>query len=150
MAEGRTLEPKAGVSKVEFTWSGESVITDGQSFDGVKAGSDAHSCIAEAGREASEYLADWFKEQSGVVAVQTDCMASCDDDWPKELNFAFTGTITIDGTDYPIAPGQGHVGASGDNNWWLGGGEGFSGKGTVVTPDSLYANYASDPAQVAC
>lgn len=142
------LEPKAGVSTVTFTWSGDSVITDGQKFDGVKPGSDANSYIAVAGREASEYPADWFKRNSGVVAIETDCFSDCEDRWPTELNFAFTGTITINGTEYPIVMGQGHQG-SGDNNWWVGAGEGFSGKGTVVTPDSLYAIYASDPAKVA-
>lgn len=142
------LEPKSGVSTVTFTWSGDSVITDGQKFDGVKPGSDANSYIAVAGREASEYPADWFKKNSGVVAISTDCFSDCGGTWPQELNFAFTGTITIDGTDYPIALGQGRAG-SGDNNWWVGGGEGFNGKGTVVTPDSLYAIYASDPAKVA-
>jgi len=64
-----------------------------------------------------------------------DCTAT----WPSELNFAITGTITIDGTGYPITIGQGSTGSS--NNWWVGGPGWTIHSGVyanVVTPDGKY------------
>jgi hypothetical protein len=59
--------------------------------------------------------------------------------WPSELNFAYSGTITIDGNSYTIVIGQGN--SFGRNNWWVGGPGWTVHPGVyanVVTPDGKY------------
>jgi len=36
---------------------------------------------------------------------------------PQEMNFAFSGTLVINGISFPVALGQGHY--SSTNNWFL-------------------------------
>ena len=86
-------------------------------------GSDG-SIVFNVGRQGSESVAAWFK--SCVSASQTTFNHT-----PKELNFAFIGTLVLNLTGGILGEGsnivtfsnvvlaQGHAGAS--NNWWFGG-----------------------------
>jgi hypothetical protein len=115
-------------------------ITSGQPWGGVTTGTfaEAWGIDARAGRHASSGPAEWFKSNASA-AVCVDWPTSTSQ-WPGKLNFAFNGTLTIDGVGYPIIFGQG----SSDlihNDWWVGG-PGWTlitGFGNAVrTPDGKY------------
>ena len=115
-------------------------ITSGQPWGGVTTGvSDQNWGIdVKAGRHTSSSVANWFRSHASA-ATCANWPSGCPD-WPSELNFAITGTITINGTGYPVTIGQGSVGLH--NNWWIGG-PGWSMHSTVlgdavVTPDGKY------------
>lgn len=112
-------------------------ITSGQPWGGVSTGTpDLDWGIdVKAGRHGSRSVADWFRSHASVAT----CTADCSTNWPSELNFAITGTITINGTGYPITIGQGST--FGKNNWWIGGPGWTIHPGidaNVVTPDGKY------------
>ncbi len=90
----------------------------GRSDDGLEAG----IVIAYAGRHKSGPVARWFKDQ-----MPNGRAVGCDskDDFPRELNLAFTGNmeITIGGVTYTcedIVLGQGSTGITASNTWWIG------------------------------
>jgi hypothetical protein len=56
--------------------------------------------------------------------------------WPSSLNFAYNGTITIDGNSYQLVVGQGKNGVH--NNWWIGGNQWSSDTESLITPDNKY------------
>ena len=98
----------------------------------------------DAGRSRSDPPASWFNSQlAGGTAYQTGMKSGGN---PKQLNFAFTGVLTIDGMPYNVVMGQGSDGA-GANNWWLGG-PGFAicspADGYLCTPDHKWAFYAGN------
>ena len=119
-----------------FSYSDHS-ITSGQPWGGVTAGiQDGFFTItAKAGRHSSSEVASWFKNHCSVATCSADCSGS----WPDGLNFAFTGTVTINGDSYPVTLGQGST--LGKNNWWIGG-PGYTthqgGTYNVSTPDKRY------------
>ncbi|MFN8125180.1 MAG: hypothetical protein U0R64_01520 [Candidatus Nanopelagicales bacterium] len=126
---------------LSFTWDGGYSITAGQPWGGVTTGSGTPgggsgiNVTADAGRSGSSEVADWFNARS-TLAVGDD---QGTDNSPEELNFAFSGTLSINGTDYPVVIGQGHSGAN--NNWWIGGqGTGWtaSADGQTVASSVLY------------
>jgi hypothetical protein len=139
------LTPDWGNPPLSFALADHS-ITSGQPWSGVSTGTQGSSwgLDAKAGRSKSSGVANWFQSHASHAVCAT--WPSNTDDWPKELNFAFTGTLTINGTGYPITIGQGSVPPH--NNWWLGGpgwtywdspfGE------AVVTPDGKYYFEAAD------
>lgn len=113
-------------------------ITKGQSFDGVSTGQpdQVWGIDVKAGRHGSSPPAEWFRSNASVATCTMDCTT----DWPSNLNFAITGTFTIDGTGYPITIGQGST-PLGANNWWIGGPGWTIHSGVypnVVTPDGQY------------
>ena len=135
---------------VSFTWDGGYSITSGQPWGGVSTGSGVSgggsglNIDVEAGRKGSPQVAQWFTSRTSTMISSAEWGA---DSFPRELNFAFTGTLTINGTEYPVVIGQGHSGT--DNNWWIGGqgsGWGLSVFGqsvatdtaVLVTPDGEY------------
>ena len=114
-------------------------ITSGQPWGGVSTGTDNNTWAIDvkAGRKGSSGVADWFKSRASAAwcaNFPSDCP-----NWPSELNFAMTGTLTINGTPYPVTIGQGSTGLH--NNWWIGG-PGWtlnvSFGVAVVTPDGKY------------
>lgn len=97
---------------------------------------------AQAGRKDSPGPAAWFNQQAPVFisADSTQSQPVIDN-----LNFAFTGELTINGTTYLVALGQGNEGG-GSSPWWLGG-QGYTvasppsylpSKPVLVTPDGQY------------
>ncbi len=127
-----------GFAQLAFDLTGYS-ITSGQPWGGVSTGQPDQTwgIDAKAGRHGSSTPAEWFKSHASV-AVCTGY--TCSSAWPSELNFAMTGTLTINGTSYPITIGQGST-ALGVNNWWIGGPGWTIHSGTdsnVVTPDGQY------------
>jgi len=112
-------------------------ITSGQPWGGVSTGKpDLDWGIdVKAGRKGSSSPAAWFRENASAAT----CTADCDSDWPSDLNFAIKGTITIDGTEYPVTIGQGS--SLGKNNWWIGGPGWTIHSGVhanIMTPDEKY------------
>lgn len=137
---------------VSFDWDGGYSITSGQPWGGVTSGGDGDGIAihAEAGRKASTDVASWFNSRSSMSINTAEWGA---DSSPEELNFAFTGTLTINGVQYPVVIGQGHSGV--DNNWWIGGqGGGWTesvfgqtvGSATpvLITPDGEYTVLAEE------
>jgi len=112
------LLPESFSPAISYTYGGNHAITSGQPWGGVSSGG-YHGGLqldARAGRNGSSGPAEWFRSNaSNAVSIVTNKNTI----WPSELNFAFTGTLTINGSSYPVTLGQGHSGAN--NNWWIGG-----------------------------
>ncbi len=137
------LQPYYNVSFSSVSYEEiEHQITSGQPWDGVTSSYNGAflNIDARAGRKGSSSVATWFKDNCSVAI----CTLDCGGDWPSELNFAFTGTIWIEGTSYPITIGQGHS-AAGLNNWWIGGPGWISlGSGVIQAPNnSKYVIYGT-------
>jgi hypothetical protein len=121
-------------------------ITSGQPWGGVSTGTQgsAWGLNAQAGRHKSSGVGSWFRSHASVSTC-ANWPSGCND-FPSELNFAFTGTLTINGTGYPITIGQGSIPPH--NNWWIGG-PGWTSWSSpfgdaVVTPDGKYYFEAAD------
>lgn len=130
---------------VSFTWDGGYSITSGQPWGGVTTGSNDGQLLvtANAGRSGSSGPAQWFNSLTSLPIGNDENL----DATPSDLNFAFSGTLTIEGHQYPIVIGQGHNMT--DDNWWLGGqGSGWTtykvAPPTITTPDGLYQISTSD------
>ncbi len=122
-----------GISSVQFQFSGNYSITSseasswgGVSYEPITPLGNTNgggTVLVTANRSHSAPPAQ-FLQSNTTLAICTNSTAggssACRDQWPSDLNFAFTGTLIINGTNsYPVAIGQGNV--SGVNNWWLGG-----------------------------
>ncbi|MBN3034968.1 MAG: hypothetical protein JW861_05235 [Bacteroidales bacterium] len=122
-----------------YIFSGNYSITDKQPWSGVSSstvvisGSNALQILALAGRKGSGGPADWFKTNVSA-AINSQSLTGL----PDELNFAFTGTLTIDGNSYPVTLGQGHPELTTFNNWWIGGPGWTIGNDSIKTPDGKY------------
>ncbi len=125
------------LNNVTYISNGQYSITSGQPWGGINISeSDGSSIVnARAGRKASAGPAQWFKGKANVAfCVNGDRSTP----FPKELNFAFEGTLIIDGNSYQLVTGQGNDGIH--NNWWIGGGSGWTTDGiSLITPDKKYA-----------
>ncbi|MDP2722781.1 MAG: hypothetical protein Q8O72_08490 [Bacteroidales bacterium] len=123
---------------ISYSWDGNYSITSGQPWSGVTSGAShgGLQLLVKAGRKGSDHVSNWFDSNVSNAACTINSISPL----PYELNFAFTGTITINGNNYPVTIGQGHSGAS--NNWWIGGpGWVFPDKnngGKICTPDRKY------------
>ena len=138
--------PEQFSPSMSYSYSGDHSITSGQPWSGVSS-SGYHGglqILVKAGRKGSYDVANWFNSNAPNAA----CTISSLSLQPYELNFAFTGTITINGNTYAVTIGQGHSGAS--NNWWIGGpGWVFQKKsnpGKICTPDRKYTISEDDTA----
>jgi hypothetical protein len=137
--------PDWGTATLSFTLSDHD-ITSGQPWDGVSTGNQGGTwgIDAKAGRHASSGCSSWFRDHCSN-ATCCNWPSGCDP-WPDKLNFAFTGTITIDGDSYTITIGQGSDGIH--NNWWFGGPNWTAWSSpfgdAVVTPDQKYYFEAED------
>jgi len=116
----------AGLSDFSFDVS-EHSITHRQPWDGVTCDSDktGATITVRAGRKASKAVADWFKQKIGKRSQAIGCHTI--DRLPKELNFAFTGTMAFTHrrkryVGMEVVIGQGSTGfGTWRNNWWIGG-----------------------------
>jgi hypothetical protein len=132
--------------KLSFELSDHS-ITSGQPWGGVSTGEQNQiwGINVPAGRHKSSSVAHWFRSHCSSAAWCVEWPDNCPG-WPSDLNFAITGTLTINGTGYPITLGQGSTGIY-HNDWWIGGpgwtlkiGYGMA----MVTPDGKYYFEAED------
>jgi hypothetical protein len=125
---------------VAFTSSNEYSITGGQPWGGVSTsygediqGAGSMVITVEAGRHDSTAPAQFFlANANGFFGANSFSSA------PSELNFAFTGVLTIDGSSYDIVIGQGSN--SEGNDWWIGG-QGWTLTTSVqlTSPDGKYS-----------
>ena len=114
-------------------------ITGGQPWGGISTSSPytpggSLELNAKAGRHDSPVPAQWFNDRAPVNISQNNNPI-------KNLNFAFTGELIINGDTYIIAFGQGNQG-SGQSPWFVGG-QGFRGpfrynESAIQTPDGKY------------
>lgn len=133
-------------NNISFQWDGGYSITAGQPWAGVSTSASGGPIVinVQAGRSASSGPADWFNART-TTPIGNDVTLGGQ---PAELNFAFSGTLTVNTTSYPVVFGQGHN-SQGQNNWWFGGqGSGWT-EYTVApealkTPDGQYVISASD------
>ena len=131
----------SGVNTISFAYSGNYTITSSQesTWSGVENCGPTSPCtvVATAGRKNSSQVWDWFKTNAPAWGCSDEC------DSNNEMNFAFTGTLTINGTAYPVTLGQAGqtvVDIYMDNGWWYGGPgwTGNSNTGIATTPDGKY------------
>lgn len=122
------------ITSVTYSFDGEYSITSGQPWHGISISESDGDCTvnADAGRKKTDGPAQWFKNH----ATMAMCVSGSWLGWPSSLNFAFNGTITIDGNSYQLVVGQGNDGVH--NNWWIGGNQWGSDTASLITPDKKY------------
>lgn len=158
----------SGGPNISFTWSGQNSITGGQPWGGITSGpgTDSSSGLPElqitafAGRKGSSGPANWFVSNSAGGWFISDFSGG--ESGPTNLNFAFTGTLTVipaDGSTpantYTVVIGQGHVATV--NNWWMSGPgwtkgpyQSFtSSTDSMISPDGLWMLAAGGAATTA-
>jgi hypothetical protein len=115
-----TNTPGNEFSSVTFS-SNQYSITGGQPWGGVSTsygddiqGAGSMVITVQAGRKDTIAPAHFFAANADIF-LGDDAMSS---GLPSELNFAFTGVLTLNGDSYNIVIGQGSN-AEG-NNWWIG------------------------------
>ncbi len=141
------------VQSIVFYWSGYSNITSGQPWGGISVDNTSvywnnypdNTVHVSAGRKGSAGPADFFNAKAKSPSVCT--VGECGTTLIDAANFAFTGTLEIEGTDYQVVVGQFHP-TNVSNAWILAGAEpGFTlwgpGPGqnpaySLVTPDGKY------------
>lgn len=155
---------------LDFNFSENYSVTSGQPWEGVfmNGGNTSNLTItARAGRQSSSAPGDFFAQNlngGGWCGLDSLCSLQVNSDGsftaeapPSEFNFAFTGTLSIEGNTYPTVLGQ--IGRSGqasiDNCWYIGG-PGWTGYSydqpngqtfqdnyvQVFTPDKKYFFYS--------
>jgi hypothetical protein len=112
----------AGVQSFNFVKTSHS-ITGGQPYGGTTAGvSQAGKqgfILVKAGRKASTSVAQWFQQQVG--AGQT-LVCNSTSTFPKDLNFAVQGTLTMQVGGKTITCDNIIVAQGAPfKNWWMGG-----------------------------
>lgn len=120
---------------LSFTPSGTYSISSGQPWGGVTSSTGAFDGLqitAQAGRHDSSGPAQFFTDNASVMIG-----GAAYGDTPSSLNFAFTGTLTVDCNSYDIVVGQGSN--FDGNNWWFGA-EGWTQDGAegITSPDGKY------------
>ncbi|MCX7971064.1 MAG: hypothetical protein N3A57_05835 [Negativicutes bacterium] len=135
------FSPESGVNSIWFNFSGWYSVTSGESWGGVSAATVPGNQLyvyVNADRENSSQVANWFRNNAGAqTPVSTS--SHIGNNYPPEMNFALTGTLTINGTySYDVVVGQAGVGL--DNDWWVafGGSAGIYQGGGVMTPDRMF------------
>lgn len=107
------------VTSISFGYGNEYDVTEGEPFKSVKMkgnGTDRLTITARAGRKKSYLPARWWCDQ--VNNDGTKMIHTANRDYrPDELNFAFKGTLTINGANFDIGLGQGNYMSK--NNWFL-------------------------------
>ncbi len=124
----------ATINNISYAFDGQYCITGGQPWGGISASEDDGNCTLDvkAGRKKTDGPAQWFKNR----ATMAMCVSGSWLGWPSSLNFAFNGTLTIDGNSYQLVVGQGNDGVH--NNWWIGGVNWGSDSVSLITPDKKY------------
>lgn len=109
------------IQTITFEFASSYIVTKGQPFDGTSVSSidgNANQIVLDfmSGRELSEACANFY---TATVDDEDNHMIHTEggSHTPKELNFAFNGVLTINGTAFNVCLGQGHH--DGSNNWHL-------------------------------
>lgn len=139
------LQSGKGVSSLAFNFSGNYSVTASQqsTWGGVSNCQASKTCTVtvQAGRQQSAPVAAWFNSN----APSFGCTFSSQFCQPVTvMNFAITGTLTVNGQQYPLTLGQNGDGVS---NYWYFGGPGYAPAydlqanqtQPVFTPDGTYA-----------
>ncbi|MCP3965366.1 MAG: phosphatidylinositol-specific phospholipase C [Lentisphaerae bacterium] len=122
------------IQSLTVSYAGEYSITSGQPFD-TPSWDGNTSVKVPAGRKKTSGVANWLLARSHTALIYC---RTAEGNKPKELNFAFTANIIINGTIYSAVIGQGSDGLS-HNNWWIGSSGGFYGyPSTMITKDGKY------------
>lgn len=121
-----TFDFGSGVKSLQLSNIGPLHLTPNQPFGGItdKTTKNTLSVTIKAGRHDSKGVATWFNSNLTTDAT-SNTMGYNDHSesivrHPPELNFAFSATLTINGTAYPIVIGQGD-GSFPENPWYVGG-----------------------------
>lgn len=134
-----------GITGASYAES-EHTITSGQPWDGIRQKQDGKKLriTIEAGRKGSAPVASWFIDRLYFYEYGAIAKYTLKDNLPAELNFATSGTLTIEGNKYRVVIGQGH--SSPYNNWWIGGRDltGFCARLVMATNDGRYFIEAVD------
>ncbi|MEI8081854.1 MAG: hypothetical protein WCI74_08430, partial [Actinomycetes bacterium] len=128
---------------IAYSFSGNySITADQASTWGEVTGCSTTSatCTIEvkAGRQDSAPVWQWFTANaSGYGCINSKPCNSI-----SSMNFALTGTLTINGQQYPLTLGQN--GSASSNSWWYGGPGWTSANPSMgmfngVTPDGKYS-----------
>ncbi|HEX2685371.1 MAG TPA: hypothetical protein VHN14_02070, partial [Kofleriaceae bacterium] len=109
-----------GVSSMTFTYNNDLQVTSGEDKGSVVVTVETNQIKidAQADRKGSTSVADWFNNNIANQASHAVTITAIGDDLPEELNFAFSGTLNINGDQYTLYIGQGHN--LGGNPWWIG------------------------------
>lgn len=113
-----TFADEGSTPQLAYTYGNQYSISSGQPWGGVTGcGPTNPTCTitVQAGRQQTGDVSSWFQAQGSGSGY---CTKYCGDWPPSALNFAITGTLQIDGTNYPLAVAQGSESA-GMNNWWF-------------------------------
>lgn len=125
----RTLEILIGTGARtgSFAWDSGYSACPGVAWGGVTGGSPAGtvSIDVDAGDGACAEAAQWLAARADTV-IGTN--GTINMSGPSELTYAFSGSLTIDGSAFPLVIGQ-----SSDGTWWLGGEDWDSGTGEACT-----------------
>ena len=129
-----------GVTTVGFSYGNSySITTDQQqTWAGVQGCGPSNPC--SAGRNGSTPVWQWFSASAPAFG----CSVAAKWAGVSNMNFAFTGTLAIDGTTYPMTIGQaGFEPAAIEINVWFFAGSGRKPAGettggSAVTPDGKY------------
>lgn len=118
------LPTTGGITYISFAYNNDIQYKSGLSFNGVTVTGATNQITinVEIDREADAEPANWFKNALNNDASHAFTNTGVGDDLPTELNFAFSGTLTVTcaaGTfSYTVYIGQGNYGLT--NNWWVG------------------------------
>jgi len=135
------LASGSGVTSIGYAFSGNySITADQQSTWGNVTGcAPSSSCTIDvmAGRHDSSQVWNWFTANASGYG----CTSSGYCTGGETMNFALTGTLTINGTAYPFTIGQYGDGMA--NKWWWGGPGWTAGNPATdytpaLTPDGKY------------
>lgn len=113
----RTLEILIGTDPGtgSFAWDSGYSACPGVAWGGVTGGSPGGtvSIDVSAGDGACAEAAQWLAGRADTVIGTNRTVTTSG---PGDLTYAFSGTLTIDGTAFPLVIGQ-----SADGTWWIGG-----------------------------
>lgn len=124
-----TATRSATGDSTSFEYGGEYSSAPSVAFGGVTVGQTGTGSLAVTAQatgdmnEGTTQVANWFTSHAAqsngdeVATVNSDNTALAA---PRKLNYAFTGTLTINGTQVPVVVGEGTTGL-GAANWWIGG-----------------------------
>ncbi|MEI6623273.1 MAG: hypothetical protein WCP28_15340 [Actinomycetes bacterium] len=121
-AQGNKVSIAAGIGVTSITYSfsdNYSIASDQQSTWGGVIGCSTPTTLCQmtvtAGRHDSLPVWQWFTGNVNGYGCLSDNPCSS----ISTMNFAFTGTLTINGQPYPLTLGQ--YGSGTSNRWWYGG-----------------------------
>jgi hypothetical protein len=131
-----TFDFTGGFASGSFVWDGGYAVSAGQPWEGITSSAPGQEVSIQvlAGRHGTSEVAEWFRQRATAAAPNNVGLFASEGfgQWPSELNFAFTGTLTAKlqitnddggGGSVAVVIGQGPGGLenSFENIWWVGG-----------------------------